>query len=96
MSLTDDLREHAKAAGVDLVGCTSAAPFVVQWEEPVTVDPRSVLSEARAVVIAAVYTSGFETTEPSEPGRPRGRFGPWTRASLRSVRHGQRVVTEFL
>ena len=95
-SLTDDLRAHAKARGVDLVGCTSPSPFVVQWGEPVTFDPRGVLPQAESVVVAAVYTYGFETTEPSEPGAPRGRFGPWTRAALRSVAHGHGGVAEFL
>jgi len=95
MGLTEELRAYANARGVDLVGCTSPEPLTVrEGAEPF--DPRSVLPDARAVVIAATYTYGFETAEPSQPGRPRGRFGPWTRASLAAWHYGERVVKGFL
>jgi epoxyqueuosine reductase len=94
MSLTDELREHARERGVDLVGCTSRRPFLV-GEEKREFDPRRVLPSAQAVVVAAVYMYGFETCESSEPGRPRGRFGPWTRASMAAVRHGERALKSF-
>ena len=95
MSLADDLREHARATGIDRVGCTSPSPFLV-GEERREFDPRGVLPEAQAVVVAAFYTYGFETAEPSRLGAPRGRFGPWTRASMRAVHHGERTLKGFL
>jgi epoxyqueuosine reductase len=95
MSLTDDLARHARNQGVDLLGCTSARPFVVGPQQR-RFDPRQAMPAARAVVAAACYTYGFERPEPSRPGRPRGRFGPWTRASLAAAGHAQRVVTDFL
>jgi epoxyqueuosine reductase len=94
MSLTDELAEYAKRRGVDLLGCTSVRPFRV--ERNAGFDPRRLLPTAKAVVVAACYVYGFEKVEPSLPGRPRGRLGPWTRASLAAWRHGESVVTEFL
>lgn len=78
MSLTDELQAHVRDRGLDLIGCTSTQPFGVgeAWLEA---DPRNILSEAQAVVIAACYLYGIDTVELSLPGRPRGRFGPWTK-----------------
>ena len=95
MALTDDLKEHARNAGIDLLGCTSASPFLV-GEERREVNPCDFLPDAQSIVVAACYLYGFEKIEPSEPGAPRGRYGPWTRASLAAARYLEKVVKEFL
>ena len=48
LALTDQLRQHAPSQGVDLVGCTSARPFLVRWDEPVEFNPRGVLCPGHA------------------------------------------------
>lgn len=95
MSLTDELQAHARDRGLDPIGCTSAQPFGV-GEEWLEADPRNILSEAQALVIAACYLYGIDTVGLSLPGRPRGRFGPWTKASFAAVRWANQVVREFL
>jgi epoxyqueuosine reductase len=95
MASSGELRAYATAHGVDLVGCTSASPFMVGPQQR-RVDPRSFLPDAESVVVAACYTYGFETCEQSVPGAPRGRFGPWTRASLAASHYGQEVLKGFL
>jgi epoxyqueuosine reductase len=94
MALTEDLRQFTKEKGVDLVGCTSAAPFLV-GEERRKVDPRNAMADAQTFVVAACYMYGFDTAEPSQPGRPRGRLGPWTRGSMAAVGHGERTLHSF-
>jgi epoxyqueuosine reductase len=94
-ALTDDLKRHASSMGIDLVGCTSASPFLL-GEERRQIDPRDTMPEARSIVVAACYVYGFEVHEPSEPGRPRGKFGPWTRASVAAAGYGERTIAEFL
>jgi epoxyqueuosine reductase len=94
MGLTDELREYAASQGVDLVGCTSAAPFAGtrRWQES---DPRNILPGAESVVVAACYMYTGEANTPSEPGVPRGRFGPWTVQGLATARYAGEVVREF-
>ena len=94
-ALTDDLERHASRMGIDLVGCTSASPFLL-GEERREIVPRETMLDAHSVVVAACYVYGFEVHEPSEPGRPRGKFGPWTRASLAAAGYGERTIAEFL
>jgi len=95
VGLTGELRQHAKRAGIDLLGCTSATPFPrgYEWQE---LDPRNILADARAGVGAACHVYGFEAPEASRPGAPRGRFGPWTRSSLAAAAYGEEVITEYL
>ncbi|UCH35918.1 MAG: epoxyqueuosine reductase [Armatimonadota bacterium] len=95
VGLTDELIQHAKRAGLDLLGCTSSTPFPrgYEWQE---LDPRRILADARTVVVAACHVYGFEAPEASRPGAPRGRFGPWTRASLAAAAYGEAAITEYL
>lgn len=95
MSLTDEFKVYAQDRGLDLIGFTSPRPFQVK-EDWMQADPRAILPSAHAVVVAACYLYGTDTTEPSAPGRPRGRFGPWTKASFAAVRWMNGVVQGFL
>lgn len=108
-ALTHALKQHAKRMGIDLVGCTSAAPFTRghDWQE---LDPRKIMPDARSVVVAACYLYGVELREPSKQGAPRlrpdwsglrrakarGRFGPSTRAAQAGEPYGAKVVADFL
>ena len=94
MALIEDLMRYAEDRGVDLVGCTHVEPFFV-GEERRKVDPRDAMANAETFVIAACYMYGFDTAEPSQPGRPRGRLGPWTRGSMAAVGHGERTLRRF-
>jgi epoxyqueuosine reductase len=97
MSLTSELREHAQAAGIDLIGVASAKPFLV-GEERREVDPREYLPGAQAIVVTACYVFlGQENVPPSAPGRPLGRIGMSPGARHRAARYySERIVSEFL
>ncbi len=94
-ALTRELTQHGHSLGVDLVGCTSSAPFVV-GEAAREILPEAILPGARSIVVAACATSGVDRYQPSRPGAPRGRLGPWTRASVPAYDHTLGVITEFL
>ncbi len=94
-ALTRELVEHAQARGVDLVGCTSAAPSVIGEEER-EVAPESMMEGVRSIVVGACYTYGADSYRPSRPGAPRGRVGPGTRVGGRACQYMIGVIGEFL
>lgn len=96
MSLIAELRELASTSGIDLLGVTSARPFIVGDEQRVA-DPCEFLPGAKSIVVAACYTYlGMNEDSPSVPGRPRGRV--WYHPlAYRAVRlYSERVIAEHL
>lgn len=96
MSLTSELREYARAAGIDLLGVTSARTFLV-GEERRMVNPQEWLAGAEALVVAACYTyRGPRKKTSPVPGRPRGKVGCYS-ATYRAARHySERLISEYL
>lgn len=97
-SLTVQLKEHALSNGIDLIGITSARPFVKRDRMGTTADPRELLGDARAVVVAAFYSHGIASAPPADTDEPRGRFPPAeTMAALTPMTdHCTGVVSGFL
>ena len=92
------LREVAVAAGIDLIGATSAEALPVDegdwWGHD---QPRELLPEARSVVVAGFSIRYEPRVVPSEPGKPRGRFTPGgSRVFQQMERHCWSVVGDFL
>ncbi len=58
-------------------------------------DPHKIMPDASSIVIGACYMYGVDVAEPSRPGAPRGKFGPWTRATLAAGAYGEKVLTDF-
>jgi epoxyqueuosine reductase len=73
-SLTVQLREHTLSQGVDLVGITSAKPFVQRGRTETIIDPRELLDDARSVIVAAFYSYAIADAPSSDKDNPRGRF----------------------
>lgn len=96
-SLNDELTETVLAAGIDLVGVTTAEPLPVKGGVYAHTQPRELLPEAGAVVVTG-FCVGYEPRLlPSEPGAPRGRFTPYgSRAFLQMEKHCQDTVGRFL
>lgn len=68
---TTEFKEEALAAGIDLIGVTSAAPLRVQGpdeRDARTVDPADALPDARAVVVAGFNVGYSAQPRPSVPG----------------------------
>lgn len=93
--LTTELRRHAKNKGLDLLGVTSSKPFAF-GDKGEECNPLKLLAEAKSVAVGACYTHGFESPVASEPGNPRGKYGPWTRASLGASQYGAKTISQFL
>ena len=97
VTLTEELKATVLAAGIDLVGITSAAPLPTRPEVYAHTQPREVLAEARAVVVAGFCVTYEPKLLPSEPGKPRGRFTPYgSRAFQQMERYCQEVIADFL
>lgn len=96
MSLTSELREYARTAGIDLLGVTSARTFLV-GDERREVDPKGFLPDAESVVVAACYMyRGPMEEPPSVPGRPRGRVGHFSGAYRAARHYSERLISQYL
>jgi epoxyqueuosine reductase len=97
-TLTEKLRETVLAAGIDLVGVTSAEPLTVQGKNSFAhTQPREVMPDARAVIVAGFCVRYEPNLRPSEPGTPRGRFTPYgSRAFVQMWRHCENTIEGFL
>ncbi len=97
LTLTGELKGTVLAAGIDLMGVTSAEPLAVRRGVYEHRQPREVMAEARAVVVAGFCVAYEPRLRPSEPGTPRGRFTPYgSRAFAQMWRHCQQTVGNFL
>jgi epoxyqueuosine reductase len=67
------LQEHALSHGVDLIGITSARPFVKRDSTETRIEPRELLADAQAVIVTAFYAYGIAGPLVSDD-HPRGRF----------------------
>ena len=93
MSLNGELEAYVREHDIDFVGVTTVAPFELANGE--RVDPKGIMPEARSLVVTGFYTYTAESDTPSEPGTPRGKFGPWTRVSMPAIRHQAETVPAF-
>lgn len=96
MSLTSNLREYTKSAGIDLTGVTSAREFLV-GDEQRAADPCDYLPDARSIVVTACYMYlGPKETPPAVPGTPRGRVGSYSGAYLTARHYSEELVSRYL
>jgi len=92
--MNDELLAHLRERGIAFAGVTTVAPFRVGPEATV-VDPRQIMPGARSLVVTGFHTYTGETPQPSSPGVPRGRFGPWTRLSMPAIEYQAEVLSGF-
>jgi len=93
MSLRTELDAYLREREVDFVGVTTVSAF--QLANGDRMDPKALMPEGRSLVVTGFYPCVDDPCVPSEPGKPRGRFGPWTRLSVPAIRHQINVVTGF-
>jgi epoxyqueuosine reductase len=77
-SLTSQLKEHALSHGIDLIGITSAKPFVRQGREQEIIDPKEMLPDAQAVIVTAFHMNEAIGGFPIDKDPPRGRFSQYS------------------
>jgi epoxyqueuosine reductase len=69
--LTSKIECYASDHGIDVIGITSAEPFVRNGE---VIDPRELLADARSVVVAGFFMKEEDRVLSVPPDRPTGRF----------------------
>ncbi len=91
------LRSAAAAAGIDLIGVTSAEPFEYEDDWWGHDQPGALLPNARSVVVAGFGARYEPRPVATEPGAPRGRFTPFgSRVFEQMEAHCWRVVGDYL
>jgi len=97
-SLTEQLKTHALSHGVDLIGITSAKPFVRRGKTEAVLDPKKLLDDARAVIVTAFYINEAINAPEIDKDDPRGRFtyGYSLRAFTPMENHYIAVIKGFL
>ncbi|MEW6376139.1 MAG: 4Fe-4S double cluster binding domain-containing protein [Thermodesulfobacteriota bacterium] len=73
-SLTMQLKKHALSHGVDLIGITSAKPFIKRDRTETIIDPKELLDDARSVIVTAFYMNEVLDVSLIDKDNPRGRF----------------------
>lgn len=95
--LTTCLKQYALANGIDLIGITSADPFIIQNEKETVANPKDLLSDARAIVITGFYMKENDNNIATEPVEPRGRFNAYNVNVFTPMEeYHRRVIKEFL
>jgi epoxyqueuosine reductase len=96
MSASADLRQFAQAHGIDLVGITSARPFLV-GDDRRPVDPRDYLGSAQSLVVLACYMyRGSPACPPQVAGKPRGRTGSYLGPYRVARYYSEKLISEYL
>ncbi|NQS90044.1 epoxyqueuosine reductase, partial [Patescibacteria group bacterium] len=95
--LTKELKNKILFEGIDLIGITSAEPFRVEGEKEKIIDPKEILKDAQAIVVAGFSIYNKLDILPSEPGRPRGMFSSYgTRAYMPMRTYCEKIIRQFL
>ncbi|MFA5014380.1 MAG: 4Fe-4S double cluster binding domain-containing protein [Actinomycetota bacterium] len=94
--LTTGLKQHAVASGIDLIGITSADPFIIQKEKETVADPKDLLSNARAIVITGFYMKDNNNI-PDESVESRGRFSAYNVKIFTPMQdYHRKIIKSFL
>jgi len=64
------LKEYALSHGVDLIGITSAKPFIMRDKRKSIIDPKELLDDAQSVIVTAIYDNALLV----DKDNPRGRY----------------------
>jgi epoxyqueuosine reductase len=94
-SLTSNLKRDAEDSGIDVLGITTAEPFVRNGEN---IDPRELLADARSIIVAGFYMKADDADLPASPDRPTGRFSSAynVRAFNAMEAHYYKILWHFL
>ena len=95
--LTANLKQYALTNGIDLIGITSADPFIIQKEKETVANPKNLLSDARAIVITGFYMKENDNNIPTESIEPRGRFNTYNIKIFTPMQeYYRRIIKGFL
>jgi len=73
-AFTSFFLEQAVSQGIDLIGITSAKPFITKDESRTIIDPKELLPNARAVIVTAFYSNEKGDPAMFDINHPRGKY----------------------
>lgn len=96
-NLSSRLKEHALANGIDLIGITSAKPFLLERKKEAFFDPKVFLDDAKAIVVTGFYINGRSKPNLIESNAPCGRYNAYdVKAYMPMEKHHQKTISDFL
>lgn len=76
-NLTSRLKDYALNNGIDLIGITSAKPFIIQRKKEPFVDPKTFLSNAKAVIVTGFHINESSKQDLTESTSLTGRYNAY-------------------
>lgn len=96
-SLTLRLKQHAFANGIDLIGITSAKPFIIERKKEPFIDPKDFLSDAKAIIVTGFHINESSRKNSVKSNTPTGRYNAYdVKAFMPMEEHHIRVIGNFL
>ena len=96
-NLTYRLKQHAISNGIDLIGITSAKPFIVERKKEPFIDPKNFLSDAKAVIITGFHINESTKKNSAKSNTPTGRYNAYdVKAFMPLERYHIKIISNFL
>lgn len=96
-NLTYRLKQHALSNGIDLIGITSAKPFIAERKKEPFVDPKDFLSDAKAIIVAGFHINESSKKNSVKSNTPTGRYNAYdVKAFMPLEKHHIRIISNFL
>ena len=96
-TLTTRLKQYALARGIDLIGITSAKPFIVQRKKEAFVDPKELLNDAKAIIVTGFYINEKDNPILTEPNKARGRYNSYdVKAFMPMEKYHIKTIKDFI
>jgi epoxyqueuosine reductase len=97
INLTDRLKQHALKHGIDLIGITSAKPFIIQKDIETIFDPKQLLDDAKAIIVTGFYMKEKNIVSLTEPIKPTGRYNSYNvKAFMPMTTYYIKTIQNFL
>ncbi|RPH28155.1 MAG: hypothetical protein EHM93_18980 [Bacteroidales bacterium] len=95
--LSSRLKQYAINNGIDLIGITSANPFIVQRKREAFVNPKDILKDAKAVIVTGFYINEKDKTTLTESNSLKGRYNAYdVKAFTPMEKHHTKTISSFL
>jgi len=96
-TLTTRLKQYALTQGIDLIGITSAKPFIIQRKNETVVDPKELLNDAKAIIVTGFYINEKDNMILTEPNKARGRYNSYdVKAFMPMEKYYIKTIQKFL
>ena len=96
-NLTSRLKQYALSNGIDLIGITSAQPFIVQRGKEPYINPKDIMEDASAIIVTGFYINESSKSKSFSSIEPRGRYNAYdVKAYIPMEMHHIKTIGDFL